>query len=103
AWEATAMSAEDVPEQLPIGRPLENVRTYVLDGNMQPTPIGVPGELYVGGAGVARGYLGRAELTDEKFVADPFSGGRNARLYRTGVLVRYRPCGMIEFVVRTDV
>jgi amino acid adenylation domain-containing protein len=102
AWEGDATRSEAVPGQLPIGRPLENVRAFVLDGKMQPAPIGVPGELYVGGLGVARGYLGQPELTAEKFVADPFSEEASARLYRTGDLVRYRPDGLLEFVGRTD-
>jgi amino acid adenylation domain-containing protein len=85
---------------IPIGRPIGNTQTYVLDRHMQPVPIGVSGELFVGGDGLARGYLNRTELTHEKFVANPFSPG--SRLYRTGDLVRYLPNGTLDFQGRTD-
>ncbi len=87
---------------VPIGRPFPNTRTYVLDRHMEPCPIGVPGVLYIGGAGVARGYLNRPELNAEKFVADPFSGEPGARLYNSGDAARYLPTGDIEFLGRTD-
>ena len=85
---------------VPIGRPIANTRMHVLDGNMEPTPLGVPGELFIGGAGVARGYWKRPELTAQKFVADPFEIGE--RLYRTGDMARYLPDGRIEFWGRLD-
>jgi amino acid adenylation domain-containing protein len=85
-----------------IGRPITNTYIYLLDSRMQPVPIGVPGELYIGGAGVARGYLHRPELTAEKFLSDPFSGGASSRVYCTGDLARYLPDGNIEFLGRID-
>jgi amino acid adenylation domain-containing protein len=87
---------------VPIGRPLANTTAYLLDESLRPVPIGAPGELYIGGPGVARGYVNRPELTSEKFIPDPFSGNREARLYKTGDLVRYRPDGNIEFLGRVD-
>ncbi|HYV83576.1 MAG TPA: amino acid adenylation domain-containing protein, partial [Pyrinomonadaceae bacterium] len=85
-----------------IGRPISDLRGYVLDQHMELLPGGVPGELYVGGGGVARGYLGRSELSAERFVPDPFSTTRGARLYRTGDLVRYRAEGELEYLGRVD-
>ncbi|MEV4969329.1 amino acid adenylation domain-containing protein, partial [Streptomyces sp. NPDC053808] len=86
---------------MPIGRPLPNVTMYVLDERLQPLPVGVPGELYVGGAGVARGYLDRSALTADRFLPDPY-GPAGARLYRTGDVVRLLPEGDVEFLGRVD-
>ena len=93
----------DVPYQIaPIGRPIANMQLYILDEKLQPLPIGVPGELHIGGIGLARGYLNRPELTAQKFIAHPFRTNPAERLYKTGDLVRYLPDGNIEFLGRLD-
>jgi amino acid adenylation domain-containing protein len=89
-------------EPISIGRPLANTEIYVVDARMQPVPVGVPGELLIGGLGVARGYLARPDLTAEKFIADPFGQRPGARLYRTGDLARWRRDGKLEVVGRID-
>ncbi|MBS9386559.1 MAG: amino acid adenylation domain-containing protein [Dolichospermum sp. BR01] len=98
----------------PIGRPIANAQIYILDSHLQPVPVGVPGELHIGGAGLARGYLNRPELTQEKFIPNPFDnskfkipygnakGGQNSKLYKTGDLARYLPDGNIEYLGRID-
>jgi amino acid adenylation domain-containing protein len=96
---------QDIPEEatsIPIGRPIANTQIYLLDGQLQPVPIGVPGELYIGGDGLARGYLNRPELTAEHFIPNPFSKDSGTRLYKTGDLARYREDGNIEFLGRLD-
>ena len=87
---------------VPIGRPLPNTRIYLLDRFGAPVPLGAIGEIHIGGAGVARGYLNRADLTAERFVRDPFSGDATGSMYRTGDLGRYLPGGNIEFLGRND-
>ncbi len=89
-------------DNVPIGRPISNTQIYILDTRGEPAPIGVTGELYIGGIAVARGYLNRPELTAERFLPDPFSNRPDARMYRTGDLVRYLPNGNLIFVGRND-
>ncbi|PSB08983.1 non-ribosomal peptide synthetase [Pleurocapsa sp. CCALA 161] len=98
-----------IPHQLdnlstiPIGRPLPNLQIYILDKNLQPVPVGVPGEIYIGGAGLARGYLNRPKLTAEKFVINPFTQGQKSKLlYKTGDLARYLADGKIDYLGRID-
>ncbi|MGC4807912.1 non-ribosomal peptide synthetase [Micromonospora sp. DT233] len=98
---ATAEEVPADPDEVTIGRPLPNVRAYLLDEDRRPVPVGLPGELYVAGAGLADGYLGRADLTAERFVTDPFAGG-DARLYRTGDRCRWLPDGRLDFLGRAD-
>ena len=87
---------------VPIGCPIANTQIYILDNHRQPVPLGVTGEIYIGGAGVARGYLNRPELTAERFIKDPFSSDPGARLYKTGDLGRWRADGNIEYLGRND-
>ncbi|WP_434706017.1 amino acid adenylation domain-containing protein [Pseudomonas sp. Z1-12] len=99
AWDCTGA---DTPDSTPIGKPIANTRIYLLDDHQQPAPLGVAGEIYIGGVQVARGYLNRPELTVERFLRDPFSTATNARMYRTGDLGRYLPDGNIDYLGRND-
>ncbi|MBI2929405.1 MAG: amino acid adenylation domain-containing protein [Verrucomicrobia bacterium] len=99
-WSSTRQLKKGEP--ITLGRPIANTQIYVVDDQLQPVPVGLPGELLIGGVGLARGYRNRPELTAEKFIPDPFSGDQTARLYRTGDLARYRPNGEVEFVGRRD-
>lgn len=99
-YTATAGSVESGP--VPIGRPIANTQLYVLDENLLPAPTGVIGELYVGGDGVARGYMNQSHLTAERFLPNPFAGEPGARMYRTGDLVRYLPTSTLEYAGRID-
>ncbi len=101
AFTLSSPSAE-WPALPPIGKPIANAQIHLLDSCSQPVPIGVPGELHIGGVSLARGYLGSTELTGERFLPDPFSHAPDARLYRTGDLARYLPDGNIEYIGRSD-
>ena len=101
----TSYLMNNLPEEaknMLIGHPIDNTKLYILDSKLQPVPIGISGELYIGGVGLARGYLKRPEITAERFVPNPFSSEPGARLYKTGDLVRYLPDGNIEFFGRID-
>jgi amino acid adenylation domain-containing protein len=100
-WASVARCAAD-GRQPPIGRPIGNARAHVLDRRLAPLPVGVPGQLHLGGAGLARGYLGRPDLTAERFVPDVFAGEPGGRLYATGDLVRLLPDGNLDFLGRID-
>jgi amino acid adenylation domain-containing protein len=99
---ATIAECSDSSESPPIGRPIANIQVYILDAQLQLVLIGIPGELYIGGAGLARGYLNRPELTAERFILNPFSDEPSSRLYKTGDLARYLSDGNIEFLGRID-
>ncbi len=105
-WLALEGNAAAWPERPSLGRPLDHARVFLLDAGLQPVPMGVPGEVYVGGAGLARGYFDRPELTAERFLPDPFDGVEGwrpgGRLYRTGDLARWLPGGEIEYASRGD-
>ena len=98
-WAVVEPSGRGYP---PIGRPVCNVQTYVLDRCLRPLPVGVPGELHLGGAGLAQGYLNRPELTRSRFIGNPFAAEPSARMYKTGDRVRYLPDGQLEFLGRVD-
>uniref|UniRef100_UPI00135AA894 non-ribosomal peptide synthetase n=1 Tax=Pseudomonas izuensis TaxID=2684212 RepID=UPI00135AA894 len=100
--DATGCAVDDFPARPIIGRPIANVRTYVLDAWLNPMPVGVPGELHIGGAGVTLGYLNRAEQTAKVFIEDPFSPLSGARMYKSGDLVRWLPDGQLEYLGRMD-
>lgn len=96
------VSAGKPGKVIPIGRPIDNMRAYVLDDSLRPVPIGIPGGLYIGGVGLASGYLGRTDLTADRFIPDPFSGEAGARLYRTGDMAQYGPDAELDYLGRLD-
>jgi amino acid adenylation domain-containing protein len=100
-WSSTC-EIEPGEKTITIGRPIANTQIYLLDAHLQPVPVGVPGELYIGGDGLARGYLNRPELTAERFIPNPFSDNPGDRIYKTGDLTRYRPDGTIVHLGRQD-
>jgi amino acid adenylation domain-containing protein/non-ribosomal peptide synthase protein (TIGR01720 family) len=102
AWELADGAPPVTLREVPIGRPLNNVRAYILDSRLQPVPVGVVGHLHIAGVNLARGYLERADLTAEKFIPDPLSHQPGTRLYETGDMARYLPDGTIEFAGRRD-
>jgi amino acid adenylation domain-containing protein len=99
---ATIAECTDSSDSPPIGRPIANIQVYILDAQLQPVPIGIPGELYIGGAGLARGYINEPELTAYRFILNPFTNEQGSRLYKTGDRARYLPDGNIEFLGRLD-
>ncbi|MBC7923017.1 MAG: amino acid adenylation domain-containing protein [Ferruginibacter sp.] len=99
---STAWKADETNGVIPIGRPIDNTEIYLLDAHLQPVPVGVPGELHIGGLGLAHGYLNRPELTAEKFIPHPFRRSPRARLYKTGDLACYLPDGTIKYLGRGD-
>jgi natural product biosynthesis luciferase-like monooxygenase protein len=101
-WSSTHRVGETAGAVVPIGTPLLRTQLYVLDAHLEPVPVGVPGELFISGAGVVRGYLARPELSAERFLPDPFSREPGARMYRTGDRARWLPDGTVEFLGRVD-
>jgi amino acid adenylation domain-containing protein len=99
---ATIAECTDSSQKLPIGYPITNTQVYLLDAQQQPIPVGVPGEIHLGGVGLARGYLNQPHLTAEKFIPNPYSDEPGVRLYKTGDLARYLPSGQLEFLGRLD-
>ncbi|MBE9103496.1 LLM class flavin-dependent oxidoreductase [Nostoc cf. edaphicum LEGE 07299] len=99
---STSYPLQEVGNTIPIGRPIANTEIYILDRHLQPVPVGIPGELYIGGEGVVRGYLNQPELTVERFISNPFGTNPNNKLYKTGDLAHYLPNGNIEFLGRVD-
>jgi non-ribosomal peptide synthetase component F len=97
-YEVTQTALPDIP----LGRPIANTQLYILDSNLEPVPIGVTGEIHIGGANVARGYFNRPELTAEKFIPDAFATTPGQRLYKTGDLGRFLKTGDVEYRGRTD-